>query len=920
VALIRLALRRLSTEKLPALGYALLVFVTALAFAAAPRALESVSNQALHSELATAGSGERNLRIVERLGGAALPLPSRDSVTEVGQALRDQLPPAIDGLIRHETWVVETPSWQIIEGTSLISILSLRIQADVDEHVRVVEGRAATGQVQYIEDTRPHAPPNQRAVVYEAIMHVKAARQMGIPVGGRLTIEPGAHDPLMLGVNVGAQVVITGLYELVDQASDYWISDTAIAGYRYTPVSPDTNALDTTVLVPLAAYGPLHGNTRGQGMPLRYEWRYYLDTGLLDATRLDTWTGALRRLESNPPRSGLTQVSSETSFQTGLLRLLEQHIAAWHAAEAVLAVAGLGTAVIAGATLAVVTMLASAGRRRAAALVRARGASLGQLGISALAEGLLLAVPGMLLGMLAAAALVPEASAARSAVPAIFVGGLAALCPPLLMLPRREVTAGDQLDERGLRVVRGASARRLIVEATIVAVAIGAAYLLRERGVASQSQSGGTSTAAFAGTDPLIALAPVLAGIAAGIVAGRLYPLVARAVDWLAALRRDLTPVLATRRVTRGASSTPVLLLLVATATMGALAAAVVAHLDRAAVLSGWQQVGADYRLRTAFGPLPPELDGGAALPGVEAAAGLALQQTVSGGRTSWLVVLEPAPFNAVLAGSPLDPALPAELSTSLEAEPLPGLAWSGGGARVGQVVERQVGQQPVQVRIIGLRPHFVGVPVGSDFTVLAAAQFAAAHERLAPRPNNAILRAPSADAQALRAAIDEVAPTLILDSRAQITGAAANAPVMGALRLGVALLAVAALAYAALAVGAALALAGAGRRSEVAHLRALGVGRRQAAWLLFIEYVPAAIVAYVIGVALGIGLFVFIRPGLGLASIVGSTIEVPLAFEPIHLAGLLLAIVAISAVGWALGVAAQRDVDPATAVRGGIA
>ena len=118
----------------------------------------------------------------------------------------------------------------------------------------------------------------------------------------------------------------------------------------------------------------------------------------------------------------------------------------------------------------------------------------------------------------------------------------------------------------------------------------------------------------------------------------------------------------------------------------------------------------------------------------------------------------------------------------------------------------------------------------------------------------------------------------------------------------------------------AALALAGAGRRIEVAHLRALGVGRGQAAWLLFMEYVPAAIVAYAIGVALGIGLFLFVRPGLGLANIIGSAIEVPLAFEPVHLLGLLLAIVAIAAVGWALGVAAQREADPATAVRGGIA
>jgi hypothetical protein len=276
--------------------------------------------------------------------------------------------------------------------------------------------------------------------------------------------------------------------------------------------------------------------------------------------------------------------------------------------------------------------------------------------------------------------------------------------------------------------------------------------------------------------------------------------------------------------------------------------------------------------------------------------------------------------LSATVAGTPADPALPVEMTQPIEAQPLPGVAWSGAGVHVGQVVERSVGPQPVQVRIVGLRNEFIGVPVGSDFTVLSASQFEAVQERRAPQPNSAILRAPDADPVALLAALDEQAPGVLLDSRADITSRAADAPVMGALRIGVALLALAALAYAGLAVGAALALAGAGRQIEVAHLRAMGVGRRQQAWLLFIEYVPAAIVAYGIGVALGVGLFIFIQPGLGLANIVGSAISVPVGFEPLHLLGLLAAIVAISAAGWALGVAAQRDIDPATAVRGGLA
>lgn len=917
--MLRLTLRRLASERVAALGYALLVFATALAFAIAPRALEDVSNGALRQELAATASTERNLRIAELLRANALPLRQRDEVVEIGGDLRDRLPLLLQGLVTDQSFLVETPSWMVLEGTDVDSILSLRLQEGAEQRVTLVAGSPASGRVQYIEDPRPNAPPNQRAVVYEALMARSAAERMGVEPGERLLIQPGGHDPLMLGVNVGAELVITGLYEITDPADDFWLNDTTIAGFRYTPVSPTTSAVDTTVLIPLDAYGPLHGNTWGQGMPLRYEWRYHLDTAQIEATRIDAWTTALRRLESNPPRSGLTLVSSETQVLSGLLRVLERHIAAWQSATAILAVAGVGTAIITLATLAVVTMLASAGRRRVAALVRARGASLRQIAVPALTEGLLLCVPGVALGLLLAALLIPNTAATASTVPAVTIGALAALCLPLLVVPGTDAAIGNLgAAERAQRIVRGASPRRLVIETTLVIVAIGAAYLLRERGVGGPEAAPGAGATVTA--DPLLMLAPVLVGAAAGIVAVRVYPLIARAVDWIAALRRDLLPVLATRRVTRGASSTPVLLLLVATATMGAFAAATVAHLDHATVLSGWQQTGGDFRLRTTFGPLPPELDDGRDLAGVEAASGVALQTSVSGGQARWLALIDPASFSAVVAGTPADPQLPAELLAPITEQPLPALVWAGSGARLGQVLERQVGPQPVRVRVVGLRPHFPAVPVGGDFTVISAEQFEAVQERLAPPPNSALLRAPTVDDATMAAAVEAVAPGVIVDSRAATTSAVADAPVMGALRLGVLLLALVAIGYAALAVGAALALAGAARRTEVAHLRALGVGRRQAAWLLFMEYVPAAIVAYGIGVGLGIGLFVFVRPGLGLVNIVGSTIEVPLAFEPVHLLGLLLAIVAIAAVGWALGVAAQREADPATAVRGGIA
>ena len=113
--------------------------------------------------------------------------------------------------------------------------------------------------------------------------------------------------------------------------------------------------------------------------------------------------------------------------------------------------------------------------------------------------------------------------------------------------------------------------RRVVVEGLVVALAVGGAYLLRERGLHAVSSAG-----AVGGFDPLIAAVPVLVGIAAGIVVVRLYPIALRGA-WPSIARRGrgLVLVLAARRATEGGASSAVLLVLLATATVAAFAAVV---------------------------------------------------------------------------------------------------------------------------------------------------------------------------------------------------------------------------------------------------------------------------------------------------------------------------------------------------------
>jgi predicted lysophospholipase L1 biosynthesis ABC-type transport system permease subunit len=143
--------------------------------------------------------------------------------------------------------------------------------------------------------------------------------------------------------------------------------------------------------------------------------------------------------------------------------------------------------------------------------------------------------------------------------------------------------------------------------------------------------------------------------------------------------------------------------------------------------------------------------------------------------------------------------------------------------------------------------------------------------------------------------------------------------PIVGTVSAGVALATLVAAFYAALAVAAAVALAASSRADEVAHLSVLGLTRRQAGWLVVLEHGPTIVFSFAAGAALGLGLFAFVRPGLGLTAILGSPLEVPLTVDPLQLAFVFGSIVAVVVVGLALGTLIQGRAVPTAALRRGL-
>jgi putative ABC transport system permease protein len=124
------------------------------------------------------------------------------------------------------------------------------------------------------------------------------------------------------------------------------------------------------------------------------------------------------------------------------------------------------------------------------------------------------------------------------------------------------------------------SPRRLAIEAAVVVSSLVGVYLLRRRGLADEN-----------GFDPYLAAVPLLLGLAAGIVAVRLYPLPVRFLAAAAARRRDLVPALALRRVARqpGVTAAPLLVLLlgVSVSVFAAVMAATVSHAQEGAGSAG---------------------------------------------------------------------------------------------------------------------------------------------------------------------------------------------------------------------------------------------------------------------------------------------------------------------------------------------
>jgi putative ABC transport system permease protein len=427
--------------------------------------------------------------------------------------------------------------------------------------------------------------------------------------------------------------------------------------------------------------------------------------------------------------------------------------------------------------------------------------------------------------------------------------------------------------------------RRLVIELTIVAIAVGGAVLLAQRGLVLRTPGQPVSF------DPLLAAVPVLVGLAAGIAARRLYPLPIAVLGWLAARRRDAVAVLGLRTLGRDpGTSTLALVVLLVTAAFGAFSSVIGSTIDRGLDTSADLSVGADYRIQALSVGALPAPSALAALPGVEVVAPAYVETTStfisdpSQLATTDLDAVDAAAYASVTAGTPAEPHWPGPFlvpppvgGVGTDAAPIPAILSTrlpNGSSNLvpGATFTMTIGAHTLVFRLVEQRAMFPGLGNPSTFAVVPLDWIQAAFPGLPRAPTVIWLRAPASAADAIATTVaGSTALTRVdsaFDSRAGLEAGSLISVVSG----GYGLSEIVAASYMALAVLGAMVLSAARRSRDLAYLRTLGFSRRQALGLTIVEQGPTILLALVAGVALGLGLAVVLEPGLGLESFPGLT------------------------------------------------
>ncbi|HZB33788.1 MAG TPA: hypothetical protein VE465_26750 [Streptosporangiaceae bacterium] len=716
------------------------------------------------------------------------------------------------------------------------------------------------GRVRYLVG-RPPRNPVPRAPgppVFEVGLDATSA--------AALRVRPGAEMPLTFGT--GPVVVrVTGLYRPLAAGDRYWPARPGLTGPIVSRDREGTIYTGVGVL-DAAGYEAVYSHTDAS---LYITWRRPVRPEAFTASRVDGVVDALTRF-------GLGGAELQVRVESGLTPALTEFRGQLRTAQAVLSLALTELFAVAFGVLALVCRLLTERLRAHLATMRARGASLTQLGAGVAVAVAVVALPAAAVGYGTAAA---STTPGPTALPgALAVLAVATLLPVALVGWAHGRAGRGGKPGRSDLVLGRVTPRRFVLEALAVALTVAGVFALRSRGL--------TTDAATAGTDPFLTMVPVLLGCAAGLVTLRGYPYPLRLIARITARGRSAVSFVGVARASRQGTVAvlPMIVLLLATAVAG-FTSVIDSELRRAQERSAWMTAGAEARVDG----LRLHVDGAERVRRVAGVRDVAAARFVDSGSIGspadlvdvTIVAVDLAAYRRVVTGSPIElPALSPAAGSAVPALLSPGLARRL-GAGPGPYTATGAGIPDLTIRPAGTIDGFSGA--GGEVVVVP-------YQALGPHavPTALFVSGTNIDHAALRGAAGGDA---VVTTRAAVLDRLTGAPMVGLMRTAFGVGALVVAGYATLAIVLALIIGSSGRGQTVSYLRTLGLSRGQARRLAITEVGPALACAAVAGWVVGLLLPRVVGPAIDLRPYTGGLPATGFAPDPLTTAALAAGLVA---------------------------
>ncbi|MFI2753436.1 FtsX-like permease family protein [Cellulomonas sp. P22] len=697
-----------------------------------------------------------------------------------------------------------------------------------------------------------------------------------------LELHVGDHLPMLRGSSQTVEAVVVGIFEPSDTTDPVWDVTTGLlrAGTTAgTQVIPRVGLVLSDTSLPDAIAATASETQRA--------WvRFPVVADGFAGAEAPALANALSRVAADP--SPLLTSYGVPGIRTELTTVLAEYGERLRGVYAQAYLVLTGVVAVGALSLLLAGRLVVERRRQVLAAERARGASVAWVALTLAGESVPLAALGLGLGALAASAVAPGTAWVWG--PGVAVAVAASLAVPVggaLLVARawtgRQLPANKRDRERLANRERG---RRLVAEAGVVVLALGAAAAVRGRGLLqSQTQQ----------VDLLLVATPALLAAAGTVVVVRALPPVMRLVGGLTTRSRGIVPVVAAARAARSHGTGLPLLSLAISLALVVFSGSVAASVAEGQVRAADQRVGADVRID---GTLPDGLAAQLrAAPGVDAAAaGLRTPGrtfNLNSGQKVTLLAVEAAELDPILArhderyAGELQQLAPQDPGAAPRALVSPGLldaVHSIGASVFG-------GNGFIDLDVVGTTDL---AAAGEQLVIVDLDVFAAAGTDLTV-PDMLWVDGPGAVDAVDAAQLDDEAGLTVSDREQWLADIHASPLTTGMLDLlRVAAVVLALLASVALALTVVATAPERGR--TLSALRTLGLDGRLARRITIGELLPLSLAALVAGGAIGIGLPRVLGDALGLGSLTGELRAAPATFSATSLAlatgAMLLALV----------------------------